>query len=452
MNNNKPQGDAREVISVLIVDDIPETRENIRKLLAFEEQEFKVVGSVSTGREALKYTLDMKPDIVLMDINMPDMDGLQATNEITKSVPTTAVIMMSVQTDQDYLRKAMQAGARYFLPKPVDPDELYGTIRTVYRNYEPIRRQQRALLEMPLVDPTRKAPVASAGMGSGEVRAGNIIVVYSPQGGVGTTTIATNLASGLMRKGIKVLLVDADLQFGDVGVFLKLQSQSTLLDLVEKVEDLDIEFFDSVVSTHESGLKVLLGPQRPEYAEEVERNPQAVSRMIEKIASSYDFIVVDTSRRIDEMLLSLTDIATRILLVATPTLSAVKNARFVLDLFDKMNYVPDKTMFILNRVEDERTRAPVTIRTEAIEKHLKRKVEARIPNNEQVVLSAVNKGVPVVATAAKDRGKSPIKELMDLSDHIFNTLMRDEMEDQPTEQASKERKIANSVKFRLGRT
>jgi septum formation inhibitor-activating ATPase MinD len=114
--------------------------------------------------------------------------------------------------------------------------------------------------------------------------------------------------------------------------------------------------------------------------------------------------------------------------------------------------VPDKTMFILNRVEDERTRAPVTIRTEAIEKHLKRKVEARIPNNEQVVLSAVNKGVPVVATAAKDRGKSPIKELMDLSDHIFNTLMRDEMEDQPTEQASKERKIANSVKFRLGRT
>ncbi len=453
MNNNKPQGESREVISVLIVDDIPETRENIRKLLAFEEQEFKVVGSVSTGREALKYTLDMKPDIVLMDINMPDMDGLQATNEITKSVPTTAVIMMSVQTDQDYLRKAMQAGARYFLPKPVDPDELYGTIRTVYRNYEPIRRQQRALMEMPLVDTTtRKGPSASGGSGAGEVRAGNIIVVYSPQGGVGTTTIATNLASGLMRKGIKVLLVDADLQFGDVGVFLKLQSQSTLLDLVEKVEDLDIEFFDSVVSTHESGLKVLLGPQRPEYAEEVERNPQSVSRMIEKIASSYDFIVVDTSRRIDEMLLSLTDIATRVLLVATPTLSAVKNARFVLDLFDKMNYVPDKTIFILNRVEDERTRTPVTIRTEAIEKHLKRKVEAKIPNNEQVVLSAVNKGVPVVATAAKDRGKSPIKELMDLSDHIYNTLMHDEMESSEAEQANKDRKISSSVRFRLGRT
>ncbi len=108
--------------------------------------------------------------------------------------------------------------------------------------------------------------------------------------------LATNLASGLMKKGIRVLLVDADLQFGDVGVFLKLQSQSTLLDLVSKIDDLDPDFFDSVVSTHDSGLKVLLGPQRPEYAEDIESVPASVSRIIEKIAGGYDFIVVDTSR------------------------------------------------------------------------------------------------------------------------------------------------------------
>ena len=128
---------------MLIVDDIPETRENIKKLLAFED-EFRVVGSVGTGREALRSTLETRPDIVIMDINMPDMDGIQATNEITKAVPTAAVIMMSVQTDADYMRKAMQAGARQFLGKPIDPDELYSTIRSVYKNYEPIRRQAQA--------------------------------------------------------------------------------------------------------------------------------------------------------------------------------------------------------------------------------------------------------------------------------------------------------------------
>ena len=411
-------------INVLIVDDIQETRENIKKLLSFEE-EFKVVGSVGTGREAVRVTQETRPDIVIMDINMPDMDGIQATNEITKAVPTAAVIMMSVQTDADYMRKAMQAGARQFLGKPIDPDELYSTIRSVFKNYEPIRRQAQAMQDLPME--IRKAkPVTTEG---GEIRAGNIIVVYSPQGGVGCTTLATNLAAGLMRKGIKVLLIDADLQFGDVGVFLKLQSQSTLLDLVHKIEDLDTDFFDSVVATHESGLKVLLGPQRPEYAEEVESVPTAVARIIEKIANSYDFIVVDTSRKIDEQLLSLTDVASKVILVATPTLAAVKNTRFVIDLFERLNYPPDKTLFVLNRVEDERNRNRITIPTEVIEKHLKRSVSAKIPLNEAVVLSAVNKGVPVVAS--RDRSKSPVKELLDFSDHIFTLMMNAGEEEAP---------------------
>ena len=441
--DNRNQGD-KDVISVLLVDDIPETRENIKKLLAFEEQEFRVVGSVGTGRDAIKFALETRPDIVIMDINMPDMDGIQATSEITKALPTAAVIMMSVQTDSDYLKKAMQAGARYFLGKPVDPDELYGTIRSVYKSYEPMRKQQRVMQDMPL-ESVRKSPASLSD--DGHTRAGHVIIVYSPQGGVGCTTISTNLASGLMKKGIKVLLIDADLQFGDVGVFLKLQSQSTLLDLVNKVEDLDTDFFDSIVSTHDSGLKVLLGPQRPEFAEEVEANPTAVSRIIEKVASSYDFVVVDTSNRIDELLLSLTDIATKIVLVATPTLASVKNSRFVLDLFDKMNYPPDKTVFMLNRVEDERNRNRVTIPTEIIEKHLKRRVEAKIPYNEQVILAAVNKGVPVVASQ-RDRSKSPIKELMDLSDHIYNLLMSDQPEE--AEQDDKNRK-KSGLGLRLGR-
>jgi pilus assembly protein CpaE len=440
---NRNQGD-KEVITVLLVDDIPETRENIKKLLAFEEQEFRVVGSVGTGREAIKFALETRPDIVIMDINMPDMDGIQATSEITKALPTAAVIMMSVQTDSDYLKKAMQAGARYFLGKPVDPDELYGTIRSVYKSYEPMRKQQRAMQDMPL-EGLRKSQMSMSE--DGHTRAGHVIVVYSPQGGVGCTTISTNLASGLMKKGIKVLLIDADLQFGDVGVFLKLQSQSTLLDLVNKVEDLDTDFFDSIVSTHDSGLKVLLGPQRPEFAEEIEAAPTSVARIIEKVANSYDFVVVDTSSRIDELLLSLTDIATKIVLVATPTLASVKNSRFVLDLFDKMNYPPDKTVFVLNRVEDDRNRNRVTIPSEIIEKHLKRRVEAKIPYNEQVILAAVNKGVPVVASQ-RDRSKSPIKELMDLSDHMYNLLMSSQANEE--EQDDKNRK-KSGLGLRLGR-
>lgn len=423
MNNRNSGGN---VINVLLVDDSAETRENVKKLLSFEE-EFRVVGSVGTGREGIKAALELKPDIIIMDINMPDMDGITATAEISRSLPTTAVIMMSVQIEADYMRKAMQAGARYFLGKPVDPDELYGTIRNIYRSYAPIRGQFERMRDLP-PEATQRV---TRGEGSEEVRAGNIIVVYSPSGGTGTTTIATNLAAGLLRKNIRVLIIDADVQFGDVGLFLKLNSQSTLVDLVPKVDDLDTEFFDTVVASHETGLKVLLGPQRPELAEEIEQSPTAIAQIIEKVADSYDFIIVDTRSSMDNMLLSLTDIATKIILVTAPTLASVKNAKFVIDLFDKLGYPPDKTILVLNRMEDERSRSRVTIPTEAIEKHLKRHADAKIPDNPQVILPAITKGVPIV-TAQRDRSRSPVRELMDFADLIFNMLIKtDAAEEDP---------------------
>lgn len=430
-----------DVITIMLVDDIPETRENIKKLLAFEP-DFKVIGSFGTGREAVTQAKDLRPDIVIMDINMPDMDGIQATSEITKAIPTAAVIMMSVQNDPDYLRKAMLAGARNFLTKPIDTDELYNTIRTVYTRNKPIAEQYRALEDRGGVDIRRT--ISSE---AGEVRGGHVIVVYSPQGGSGKTTLATNIASGLMKKGIKVLLIDADLQFGDVGVFLKLQGQSTLADLVSKVDDVDVEFFDSVVTTHESGLKVLLGPARPEYADQVEANPTALARIIDQIASRYDFIVIDTSTHISEMLLSLMDLAEKIVMIATPTLSGVKNARFMLELFDQLNYPQSKIAFVLNKTEDERARSRTTIPSEIIEKHLKRPIQASIPSDERVILNAINKGVPVIASQ-RDRNKSPIREMVELSDKIYYTLMDDGNADLIDDAPQKKR---NGIGLRLGR-
>ncbi len=281
---NRPgtnQGGDADIISILLVDDIPETRENIKKLLAFEP-DFKVVGSVGTGREGVTMAKELRPNIIIMDINMPDMDGIQATTLITESVPTAAVIMMSVQNDPDYLRRAMLAGARNFLTKPILPDELYNTIRTVHIRNKPIAAQYAAMQQ---ATPVNIRDNKTGGTTEGN-RAGHIIVVYSPQGGAGSTTIATNLASGLMKEGIRVLLVDADLQFGDVGVFLNLQSQSTMVDLAGNVDDLDIELFDNIVVTHDSGLKVLMGPARPEYAEVIQSNPTSVSDILKKIGSN----------------------------------------------------------------------------------------------------------------------------------------------------------------------
>jgi pilus assembly protein CpaE len=414
-------GGEHSVINVMLVDDNADTREYIKKFLAFEEREFRVVGSAGNGTEALKMAMEVKPDIIIMDINMPDMSGIDVTSQLTQQLPSAAVIMMSVQSDPNYLRKAMQAGARNFLNKPVQADELFSTIREVYKHHEPFRQSQF----VPNFEPGERTTRRATGPLSGpQTRAGHVIVVYSPQGGAGTTTIASNLAAGLMRKGIKVLIIDADLQFGDLGVFLKIQSQSTLAELAPKVNDLDIEFFDSVVSTHESGLKVLLGPQRPEMADEIEAIPDSIARIIERVASDYDFIVVDTRCHLDNLLLAMTDIASKIVLVATPTLAGIKNAKFVLDLFERMDYPAEKVLFALNKVDEDRNKTRGTIATESIEKYLKRTADVRIPNAEPAILNAVNKGVPVVVVQ-RDRKQSPGRELLDFADTVYNALMQD---------------------------
>ncbi|MBC8171732.1 MAG: response regulator [Anaerolineae bacterium] len=438
---NAPDGN-KNLITLLLVDDIPETRENIKKLLAFEP-DFKVIGTAGTGREAIDQAKDLRPDIIIMDINMPDMDGLQATSFINKSVPTSAVIIMSVQDDVDYFRRAMNAGARDFLKKPVDMDELYNTIRKVYRDYEAIRKQYQLQTTTPM-EALAKANAQSAGG-----RGGHILVVYSPQGGSGKTMLATNLASGLMKEGVKVLLADADLQFGDVPTFLNLQAQLTVVDLVADVADLDAEHFDSVVQTHESGLKVLVGPLRPEFADEVRATPTAYADILKKVAGNYDFIVVDTAVALDEVTLALFDVATHILLMGTPTLPSVKNMRFVLDLFDKLEYPPEKTLIVLNKVWDERQGKNATLPTERIQSFLKRPILAQIPMvDERIILNAILKAIPVIASD-RDTSKPPIRQLLDLSEALYKMLMGNREEDDAA--AKQPEKKRSGLSLRLGR-
>ena len=119
---------AVEKIRVLIVDDIAETRENVRKLLQFEA-DVDVVGTARSGREGIQFSQEMDPDVVLMDINMPDIDGISATEEIRQRSPHIQVVILSVQGDQNYMRRAMLAGARDFLTKPPMGDELISAIK-----------------------------------------------------------------------------------------------------------------------------------------------------------------------------------------------------------------------------------------------------------------------------------------------------------------------------------
>jgi pilus assembly protein CpaE len=414
-----------EIIKVLIVDDIPDTRENLRKLLAFEP-DIQVVGGsgAGTGSQAVDMAKEHKPDVVLMDINMPDMDGIQATKLISEAVRTAAVVMMSVQSEPGYLRQAMLAGARDFLTKPISSEELYSTIRRVYDRNAPIRQQEAQIKTISAAAAAVEAKTVAADFGLPTAGAGHIIVVYSPQAGAGATTIATNVASALMRQDSRVLLIDCNLQFGDVDAFLNLQATSNIADLTKAVNDIDQDTLENVLVTHGSGLKVLVAPSHPEQAYDIAS--EDVRELVLLLANTYDYVVVDTPTQYDDMTLKLFDIAERIILVATPTIPSVRNTRKIMDIFDGLREpagLSNKVMFVLNRVVNEKEKGRGTIPAASIESHLKRQIVCSIPLDERAVLTAVNQGVPLVA---KQRSRSPGREMVELAEQIRQSVQASE--------------------------
>ena len=389
-----------EKIRVLIVDDIPETRENVRKLLAFEA-DVEVVGIAGTGREAVQLARDLQPNIVMMDINMPDMDGITAVEMITRDVPIAQVIMMSVQSEADYLRRSMLAGARDFLTKPFTSEDLVSTIRRVHR-----MGQTRAATLAAAAAPMQAQPQSGKGGPSAVGRSGkngSVIVVFGPKGGIGTTMLAVNLAVGLHQRSDanKVIVVDASLQFGDVGVFLNLSPNRNISDLCATVEDLDPDSIDTAALAHASGIRALLAPPRPEMADLV--GPDHLKRILEELRKQYDYVVVDTATIINDTILTALDLADRIVLVATPDIPAIKNARLFFEITDALNYLPNKIMLVINKVD---RRSGIT--AQMIEDNIKHQVVGQIPLDEVLVLNSINRGVPLMV----DQRSKPIGQAL----------------------------------------
>ncbi len=368
---------ADQRIRVLIIDDVPETRENLKKLLMFEH-DIEVVGAAATAEEGIRLVRDLQPDVVLLDINLPRMSGISAVEQIMEVAPLTQVVMMSVQSDADYLRRAMLAGARDFLPKPFSADELVATVRRVYRMRRP---------------PPVLPPPGSLGPGVGRGAQGKVVAVYSPKGGVGTTLIAVNLAVALQKPGRRVVLIDASLPFGDVGVFLNLQGPRNIADLA-LMGEMDPEAFTLSLVSHASGLKVLLAPPRPELAEYV--TADAMKRILNMARTLFDIVVIDTTTQPTDTTLLILDEAEQIVLVVTPDVPTIKNARLFFDVITQLNYPPQKTLMILNKMDRR-----FGITAEMVEQALKHPVGAQIPWDEVTVLNSINKGSPLVAQRSK---------------------------------------------------
>lgn len=371
-----------EKIRVLIVDDLLETRENVRKLLQFES-DVEVIAQAGTGEQAVEMAKQHKPDIILMDINMPGLDGIGASQAIVQSVPTAQIIIMSVQSEADYLRRAMLAGARDFLMKPFSGDELITAVRRVY--------QMRPVITLPPAGTYTTRPEGGGTRPGGPqpTQNGHIVAVYSPKGGSGTTTIAINMAIALAQRGNRTLLIDGSLQFGDVAVMLNMKPTTTIVDLVDRITELDGDLISNVALQHPSGLKVLMAPPRPEMADLV--TEEHIKALLKALRPLFSYVIIDTSSRLNDVALAMLDGSDRILLVTQQNLPTLKNVSRFFDLCDTLHYEKSKVLLVVNRVSNKSS-----ILVKDIAEILKRPVLANIPVDEEAAFQAADQGRPLI--------------------------------------------------------
>ena len=148
-------------IRLLLADDHAIVRRGLQLFLK-TQPDFELVGEAATGQEVLERVAELEPDIVLMDLHMPVLNGIEATRQIKASHPDVKVIVLTSFSDHDHVLPAVRAGARGYLLKDIEPDELAKSIRQVYAGKVELHPDVAGLLLEQIANPEDSAPERNA--------------------------------------------------------------------------------------------------------------------------------------------------------------------------------------------------------------------------------------------------------------------------------------------------
>jgi len=230
-------------------------------------------------------------------------------------------------------------------------------------------------------------------MDESKQKRGELIVVASAKGGVGKTCLSVNLATAFCKKNIRVALLDGDFQFGDVSLSLDLKSSFTMKDVLDEGESLEKSSILSYLNHHESGLKVLAGPDRPEYADLV--TPDIIEKVLTSLLEEHHYVLVDCGVGFHENNLKMLDMADRVLLVTNLEMSTLKNTRLMMETFETLD-INHKIELVLNRSTMESV-----IKPNDVVGILNSDEPIYLPNDFQTASQSLNIGIPFVMNQAK---------------------------------------------------
>jgi len=335
------------------------------------------------------------PTVVVLGPSCSDAEVLGAVERSLAGRSDVGVVLVADELSTTVLQLALRSGVKDVLTLQGDTMQII----------EAIERVGNGLRASTDPAPVSQLPVVT-GDGDGH-ELGRVTTVFSTKGGSGKSVIATNLAVVLAERSEgPVVLVDADLQFGDVAVMMKLAPTHTVVDAVSNIERLDASLLESLLATHEpSGLRVLPAPLEPAFADQIGAGEMV--KIIETLRQFCSHVVIDTPAYFNDVVLGLVEVSDDVLLVAGMDIPNIKNVKIGLQTLRLLNTPIEKLRLILNRANSK-----VKLDIGGVERTLQISADSLVPS-DVVVPQSVNRGVPFVISHPKSGVAKSIRALAD---------------------------------------
>ncbi|HLB24411.1 MAG TPA: response regulator [Dehalococcoidia bacterium] len=369
--------------SALIVDTDIQARFEAKQIV--KASGLTIAGECGFGMEAVSSAQELRPDVVFLGVTEPIERPLQTVEALQSLMPDMPILVYSDTKELEFVRKAMMAGARDFLAKPIKPETLRQSVMMALEAEE--KRKLRQLGQIP-----------------GAATAGTIITVFGAKGGIGKSTISTNLAVALAgAERSSVVIVDLDNGFGDIAGMLDIRPERTLFDMVRDLDMIERDDIERYVAKHElTNLDVLAGPTVLEWRK---ISPDHARRAVDFLASNYDTVILDTSGMLNELAEMAVEIATIVLWITTTEYASVKDSLEAMQALKMLSYSQERVRIVMNAISPDDG-----VRPSVVQDALQRDVFWNIPYDKKV-RQGTHLGQPIVITAPQSIAAKSLSDL-----------------------------------------
>lgn len=329
---------------------------------------------------ALQKIEGLFPDVVVCACAQTGPNIFEIAQSIYCNVRGCGVVLISPDVSAELISRAMQSGIRQVLPYSVTSQELVDAIRRVS-----------------VIEKQRFSDMVQTRVGRCRV-----VGFFSGKGGTGKTTLAVNEGVALAQKGAKVMIIDCDLQFGDVSLHLDLNPKETIVELVQEQSNMSIDLINGFTQVHSSGVNALCAPKSPEFAEYV--TAKHIETIIDILRPYYEYIILDFPPAFNDVSIAGIESCDALYLVYNMDISSLKNAKTCLTILDSLQQ-KEKAALIINKA------IPGIIKLKDFETTLDMKVFGVVSHDTTNATNSLNRGLPLVLSLPKATMSKEIKTI-----------------------------------------